>query len=77
MTITQHLIVEEYGAFISKHSERIVVKRKDEKIAQAPLLHLESVLIASALSVPWATPMMFTFRNSGPPSRQYAWVMMW
>lgn len=47
MTITQHLIVEEYGAFISKHSERLIVKRKDEKIAQAPLLHLESVLIAS------------------------------
>jgi CRISPR-associated protein Cas1 len=42
------LIVEEYGAFISKHSERIIVKRKDEKLAQAPLLHLESVLIASA-----------------------------
>ncbi len=48
MTITQHLIVEEYGAFISKHSERIIVKRKDEKIAQAPLLYLESVLIASS-----------------------------
>ncbi len=48
MTITQHLIVEEYGAFISKHSERLVVKRKDEKIAQAPLLYLESVLIASS-----------------------------
>jgi len=47
MTITQHLIVEEYGAFISKHSERIIVKRKDEKLAQAPLLHLESILIAS------------------------------
>lgn len=48
MTITQHLIVEEYGAFISKHSERIIVKHKNAKLAQAPLLHLESVLIASA-----------------------------
>jgi len=47
MTITQHLIVEEFGAFISKHSERLIVKRKDEKLAQAPLLYLESVLIAS------------------------------
>lgn len=47
MTITQHLIVEEFGAFISKHSERLIVKCKDAKIAQAPLLHLESVLIAS------------------------------
>lgn len=47
MTITQHLIVEEFGAFVSKHSERLIVKRKDEKLAQAPLLYLESVLIAS------------------------------
>ncbi len=48
MMITPHLIVEEYGAFIGKHSERIIVKRKDEKLTQAPLLHLESVLIAGA-----------------------------
>jgi len=45
MTITQHLIVEEFGAYIGKHSERLKVTKKGETLAQAPLLHLESVLI--------------------------------
>lgn len=46
MAIVQNLIVEEFGAFIGKHSERLIVTKGDAKIAQAPLLHLESVLIA-------------------------------
>ncbi len=46
MAIVQHLIVEEFGAFISKHSERLIVTKGEEKLEQAPLLHLESVLIA-------------------------------
>ena len=45
MAIVQNLIVEEFGAFIGKHSERLIVTKGDEKIAQAPLLHLEAVLI--------------------------------
>lgn len=47
MPIVQNLIVEEFGAFISKHSERLIVSKGDEKLLQAPLLHLETVLIAS------------------------------
>ena len=46
MPIVQNLIVEEFGAFIGKHSERLVVTKGDETLMQAPLLHLESVLIA-------------------------------
>jgi CRISPR-associated protein Cas1 len=45
--IVQNLIVEEFGAFVSKHSERLIVSKGDEKLVQAPLLHLETVLIAS------------------------------
>jgi CRISPR-associated protein Cas1 len=45
--IIQHLIVEQRGAFVHKHSERLMVKVKDETIAQAPLMHLESVMIAT------------------------------
>lgn len=45
MSIVQNLIVEEFGAFIGKHSERLVVMKGEEKLAQAPLLHLEAVLI--------------------------------
>jgi CRISPR-associated protein Cas1 len=43
----QHLIVEQRGAFVHKHSERLMVKVKDETVAQAPLMHLESVMIAT------------------------------
>lgn len=45
MSIIQNLIVEEFGAFIGKHSERLIVTKGEEKIAVAPLLHLELVLI--------------------------------
>jgi CRISPR-associated protein Cas1 len=48
MSIVQHLIVEEYGAYVTKHSERLVVTKKDVTLVQAPLLHLEGVLIASS-----------------------------
>lgn len=47
MAIIQHLIVDEYGAFIGKHSERLIVFKGDEKRLQVPLLHLESVVVAS------------------------------
>ena len=46
--IVQHLIVEEYGSYVTKHSERLVVTKKDATLIQAPLLHLEGVLIASS-----------------------------
>ncbi len=45
--IVQHLVIDQYGAFLGKHSERLVVTKGEEKIAQAPLIHLESVVIAN------------------------------
>ena len=46
--ILQHLILENHGDFLGKHSERLIVSNKTgEKTAQAPLMHLESVTIAS------------------------------
>ncbi|HEY65295.1 MAG TPA: CRISPR-associated endonuclease Cas1, partial [Caldilineae bacterium] len=49
MPIIQHLIVEEFGTFIRKHSGRLQVERlkTGEKLVQAPLIHLKQVLIAS------------------------------
>ncbi len=47
MPIVQNLIVEEFGAFISKRSECLIVTKGDEQWVQAPLLHLETVLIAN------------------------------
>ena len=45
MPITQHLIVDEYGAFIGKYSGRLRVTKDKEKLAEAPLLHLEQVVV--------------------------------
>ena len=45
MPIIQHLIVDQYGAFIGKHSGRLRVTKDKEKLAEAPLLHLEQVLV--------------------------------
>ena len=46
MPIIQHLVVEKYGAFVGKHSGRLVVGKGKKKLVQAPLMHLESVVIA-------------------------------
>lgn len=52
MPIVQHLIVEDYGAFVGKHSGRLQVLRSGEGtlserlVQQAPLLHLEGVLVS-------------------------------
>lgn len=46
--VIQHLILENHGDFLGKHSERLIVTNKDgEKTAQAALMHLEAVLIAN------------------------------
>jgi len=45
--IVEHLIAETFGTHVGKNSKRLVVTRGKETLAQAPLLHLKSVLIAS------------------------------
>ncbi|MFN3763695.1 MAG: CRISPR-associated endonuclease Cas1 [Anaerolineae bacterium] len=45
MPILHHLIVDQYGAFLGKHSGRLRVSKDGEKLAEAPLLHLEQVLV--------------------------------
>jgi CRISPR-associated protein Cas1 len=47
MSIVQHLVVDEFGVHIGKYSERLKVTRDSQLVAQAPLLHLESVVIAN------------------------------
>lgn len=48
MAIVEHLVVDEFGCHIGKYSERLKVTRAKETLAQAPLLHLESVVIAGS-----------------------------
>lgn len=47
MPIIQHLLVDEYGVHLGKYSKRLKVTKKRETLAQAPLLHLETVTIAN------------------------------
>lgn len=43
---TRYLIVDEYGSYLRKHSERLVLHRGKELVAEAPLLTLEGVIVA-------------------------------
>lgn len=47
MPIVQHLIAEQFGSHIGKYSKRLKITHKGEVLAQAPLLHLETVSILS------------------------------
>lgn len=43
----EHLVVDSFGVHIGKYSKRLKVTQNGETLAQAPLLHLRSVTIAS------------------------------
>lgn len=45
MAIITHLVVDEVGAFVSKHQGRLWVKKGKEVLQQAPLMHLQQVII--------------------------------
>lgn len=43
----QVLLVEEFGCYISKHSERIQVKQKDKILVEMPVMDLDQILLLS------------------------------
>ena len=45
MAVVTQLVVDTFGAFVGKHSERIVVTRKGETLEKASLLHLEAIFV--------------------------------
>jgi len=47
MAIVQNLTIDEFGAHVGKYSQRLKVTKKGQTLAQAPLLHLETVTIAN------------------------------
>lgn len=47
MAVVEHLIAEEFGSHIGKYSERLKVTQGKTTLGQAPLLHLQSVTVAS------------------------------
>jgi CRISPR-associated protein Cas1 len=47
MSIVHHLIADVFGTHIGKYSERLKVTKGDETVIEAPLIHLQSVLVTS------------------------------
>lgn len=47
MPIIQNLIADQFGSHVGKYQGRLKVTKKKEVLAQAPLLHLETVMITS------------------------------
>lgn len=47
MTDKRQLILDKYGLFLSKHSERLRVKSEGKIIEEVPLIHLDSVIVTS------------------------------
>jgi len=45
MPVVRELVISEYGAFVGKHQGRLRVSRDGEVLAEAPLLHLDEVLV--------------------------------
>lgn len=45
MAIVKHLVAETFGTHIGKYSEQLKITHKKEVLAQAPLMHLESLHI--------------------------------
>lgn len=45
--IVEHLIAETFGTHIGKYSERLKITQKGKTLTQAPLLHLQSVIVNS------------------------------
>jgi CRISPR-associated protein Cas1 len=44
----KYLLVDQYGAFVGKHSERVMVSIKGKTVQETPLLDLEHVLITGS-----------------------------
>lgn len=44
---SEYLLVEEYGAFVGKHSERLQVRKGKEVVQEIPLLRLDGVIVSS------------------------------
>lgn len=48
MPIVHHLRADQFGTHIGKYSERLKITQGGETLAQAPLMHLESVTLAGS-----------------------------
>lgn len=66
------LIVEQYGAYVGRHSERIRVSHKRKVLVEAPVMFLEQVLIiGKAISV--STDALALCAGQGIPIHYLSW----
>lgn len=82
MAAIQHLIADVFGSHIGKYSERLKLTKGGEVLVQAPLLHLESVIVsghgvsisADALEAccERGIPVQFLGANGDPYASLYA-----
>lgn len=47
MPIVKHLIADTFGSHVGKYSERLKITQKGQTLAQAPLIHLDTVSVLS------------------------------
>lgn len=66
MPIITHLMVEDRGAFISKHQGRLHVKKGTEVLQKAPLMHLEQVIV-SGMAVSFSADAVAACAELGIP----------
>src|SRR5689334_6871502 len=45
MAILQHLVADTFGSYIGKYSERLKLTKDGETLIEAPLMHLEQVIV--------------------------------
>ena len=86
MPIIPHLVVDEYGSFVSKKQGRLRVTVKQEKRVEAPLMHLETVLISShgvslsadvmAACAEQGIPIHVIDRRGAPQASMYASALL-
>ncbi len=86
MARVQHLIVDEFGSFIAKHQGRLRVTCKGEKRLDAPLIHLETVLVTGrgvslssdvvAACTETGIPIHFLNRRGQPVGSLYSAALM-
>lgn len=62
----QPIVIDEFGAFVGKKSERLQVLKKGELLAEVPLCELEQVLIASG-GVGLSSDVIFECGTRGIP----------
>lgn len=72
MTRQRVLLVEGYGSFVGRHSQRLYVKHKGKVIEEAPVLFLEQVLI-SGKAVTISSDALALCAGQGIPVHYLSW----